>query len=126
MNIREQLGILARFTFAPELTSFPLDKTGALEYYYHNDNFGPGDADYLYRVIRLYRPKRIVEIGSGYSTLVAINALKQNRKEDPSYNCEHVCIEPYEIAWLERTGVTVISEKGRKRRQETIQKPGKI
>ena len=34
-----------------------------------------------------------------------------NKQDDPSYTCKHVCIEPYEMPWLEKTGVTVIRKK---------------
>jgi len=33
-----------------------------------------------------------------------------NKKEVPGYTCSHVCIEPYEQPWLEKTGVTVLRE----------------
>ena len=42
---------------------------------------------------------------------MAIEALKKNRDEDPSYNCEHVCIEPYEMPWLETVDVSVVRKK---------------
>ena len=58
--------------------------------------------------LREHRPRRIVEIGSGQSTLMAILALRANRAEDPRYRCLHLCIEPYEAPWLERAGVAVL------------------
>lgn len=62
-------------------------------------------------MIRFYKPKRIIEIGSGNSTLMAIRAVKQNMREDLRYNCEHICIEPYEMKWLEKTSAKVIRSK---------------
>jgi hypothetical protein len=62
-------------------------------------------------MIRNKKPKKIIEIGSGFSTLMAINALKKNMDEDRSYKCEHLCIEPFEMPWLEKTGVQVIRKK---------------
>ncbi len=38
-------------------------------------------------------------------------AIKKNKKLDPKYNCKHICIEPYEMPWLEKIGVSVIREK---------------
>ena len=29
------------------------------------------------------------------------------RKGDPAYACRHVCVEPYEMAWLEKSPVEV-------------------
>lgn len=37
-------------------------------YYYNNIWFGKGSADALYYMLRIVKPKRIIEIGSGYST----------------------------------------------------------
>lgn len=48
------------------------------------------DAFVLYAFIRHYKPKRIIEIGSGQSTRVMIEALLKNDN-----NCELTCIEPY-------------------------------
>ena len=70
-------------------------------YWYDNESFGSGDAEILYSIIRHFRPRRIVEIGSGRSTLMAAAALRRNREDDPSWTAEHVCIEPYEMPWLE-------------------------
>lgn len=110
-NIDEQLALLAAFTHTDELRNLPRKKIGELEYYLDNTLFESGDAEYWYQLIRYKKPKRIFEIGSGNSTLIAIKALNQNRLEDPTYQCKHVCIEPYEMPWLEKTGVSVLRSK---------------
>src|SRR5204862_4275961 len=48
------------------------------------------------------RPRRIIEIGSGNSTLVSARAIAQNTKDDPSYRCELIAIEPYPSEVLQR------------------------
>ncbi len=60
--------------------------------------FGPGygyiEAQALHAVIRHYKPKRIIEVGSGVSTWCMLTALQLNKDEtgsDPSFTC----IEPY-------------------------------
>ena len=40
-----------------------------------------------------------------------MNALTQNQVDDPSYKCEHICIEPYEMPWLEESGISVVRRK---------------
>lgn len=40
--------------------------------------------------------------------LVAIAALQKNSEEQSGYQCRHVCIEPYEMPWMEQSGVEVI------------------
>jgi hypothetical protein len=110
LNISEQLDLLKQFQFNDELEAFPLNRQKSLEYFYHNSFFESGDAEYLYNMIRLVKPRRILEIGSGQSTLMAVNAIQANRRDDPGNVCEHVCIEPYEASWLENLDVRVIRE----------------
>ena len=60
-NLAAQLELLARFDYAAELDAIP--RTGAAgTYFYDNRNFGAGDAEYLYSVIRHFKPARILEI----------------------------------------------------------------
>jgi len=111
MNTEGQLGVLGRLTFADELANTPREKTSELEFHFGNRSFESGDAEYWYQLIRSFKPRHIIEIGSGNSTLMAIKAIARNKAEDPSYTCEHVCIEPYEMPWLEESGVIVVREK---------------
>lgn len=108
LNVDEQLEILSKFHFNNELLEFPSEKKSGLEYFYQNPSFQSGDSEYLYNIIRLYKPSKIVEIGSGYSTQIAAAAIRKNRVEDSSYMCNHICVEPYEHAWLEQLNVQVI------------------
>ena len=77
----------------------------------NNTMFESGDAEFWYNMIRLKKPNILIEVGCGNSTLMAIKAINKNKEEDPSYNCKHICIEPYETPWLESTGVFVIRDK---------------
>jgi hypothetical protein len=110
-NIGGQLELLKNFGFSHELQSVPRTKPDTLEYYVENVLFGPGDAEYWYQLIRATKPRKIFEVGSGHSTLVAIKALTKNREQDSARTCRHVCIEPYESPWLEETGVEVMRRK---------------
>ena len=110
-NIAEQIEILSTFSYAAELAKIPQSKTNSLDFYFNNDNFESGDAEYWYQIIRARKPLRIIEVGSGYSTLMAMKAIRNNQREDPTYSCQHICIEPYERPWLEKTGVKVMRKK---------------
>lgn len=110
LNIQEQLKLINKFNYNNELTQMPIEQE-ELDFYYHNGSYESGDAEYLYNMIRFFKPSRIIEIGSGNSTLMAIRAVKQNMQEDSRYNCEHFCIEPYEMKWLEKTSAKVIRSK---------------
>ena len=84
-NDQEQLALLKEFHYQDELSSIPYDRSGAdLSFYYNNPSFGPADAEYLYCMVRHFKPGRIIEIGSGYSTLMAQQAIKKNSAEHSS------------------------------------------
>jgi len=111
-NDKEQLDILSRFNYNEELLKFPIEKKDkTLEYCYNFGSFLSGDAEYLYNMIRFFKPQNIIEIGSGNSTLMARNAVTKNMAESPDYQCKHICIEPYEQPWLEEIGIEVIRDK---------------
>ncbi len=110
-NIPEQLKILKTLTFSQELVDIPQKKPESHMFYLNNGAFESGDAEYWYQIIRKIKPEKIFEIGSGNSTLMAVNAIRRNHDDDPSYKCEHICIEPYEMPWLEEVGITVVRKK---------------
>ena len=110
-NVEDQLNLLKQFIFSNELKDIPLQKQKDKTFYFNNGAFESGDAEYWYQLIRSIKPKRIIEIGSGHSTLMAIKAINKNRENDPMYECDHVCIEPFEMPWLEKMSVSVIRKK---------------
>ncbi|MEY2702122.1 MAG: hypothetical protein RLY43_755, partial [Bacteroidota bacterium] len=80
-NIKEQLELMSKFNYNNELLNFPLESTNNKEYYYNNNSYMSGDSEFLYNIIRHFKPQRIIEIGSGYSTLMATNAIKVNSND---------------------------------------------
>lgn len=112
-NISEQIHLLDQLIYADELVNTPTGniKDNNLQFHFNNGYFESGDAEYWYQIIRAKKPGRIFEIGSGYSTLMAIKAIQKNRGASPGYTCNHVCIEPFEARWLEKTSVSLIRKK---------------
>ena len=49
-----------------------------------NHYFFPADAISLYCFLREKKPKRMIEVGQGVSTIVSLSALEMNAKEDSS------------------------------------------
>ncbi|MDB5227170.1 MAG: hypothetical protein JWN78_1363 [Bacteroidota bacterium] len=111
MNVEFQLDLLDKFRYQNELLSIPMNSPGELGYYYNNGRYESGDSEYLYNMIRHFKPKNVIEIGSGMSTLMAMKAIEHNKTQDPQYTCNHICIEPYEMPWLESTRVEVLRKK---------------
>ena len=109
-NIDFQLDFIKNFSYQNELKEFPYNKTEDKLFYYNNPNFVAGDAEFYYSLIRMVKPKNIIEIGAGFSTLIAIEAIKMNKDEDANYDCNLICIEPYEFKWLKNEEVNFIEK----------------
>lgn len=69
-------------------------KNASQSYFWKNPAFSFSDAMAYYCVIRERKPKTIIEVGSGYSTLVAKTALQHNGTG------ELIAVEPYPMEWL--------------------------
>jgi Methyltransferase domain len=64
----------------PFLAEMPFKATSqpGLRYRFDNRHFGPGDATVLYCMLRHFNPKRLIEIGSGYSSACALDTIDSN------------------------------------------------
>ena len=83
-------------TYNDEFKKLPLHSTGvSSEYHIINSNYMAIDGNLYYSLIRYYRPKKIIEIGSGNSTLLASTAIRKNNAESPEHITELISIEPY-------------------------------
>ena len=91
LNTREQMDLLSSFEpFYNELP-FPDKKTEGLRYYYENGNYSYSDAIFLYCMIRHLTPRKLIEIGSGFSSSVTLDT--NEKFLGNSINCTF--IEPY-------------------------------
>jgi hypothetical protein len=97
-RLREFLAELIPFAHAFEPPTQGDEKTCADGFFWENGQFTSCDAMAYYAFIRKVKPKHIVEIGSGFSTLVAIEALKANGAG------RITCIEPFPRPFLENRG----------------------
>ena len=64
------------------------------EFYLLNTSFMAVDSHLYYALIREHRPRRIVEIGAGNSTLVALEACRRNQQQYGDH-VEVIAIEPH-------------------------------
>lgn len=72
LNEKYQLELIKIFSkFYPP--PFKDKKINKFRYYYQNPNFSYGDAISLYSIIRFFKPKKIIEIGSGFSSCVILD-----------------------------------------------------
>ena len=110
MNAEEQLAILRAFNYAAEISEIEARPPSDLGYSFQQLAFGPGDAEYLYSMVRHYKPKKIIEIGCGNSTKMIRHAIERNAAEEPTYTCEHIGVEPYENPWLDKLGIKIVRQ----------------
>lgn len=76
LHEKEQLATFAQVAkFAREL-DVPEQPTEPWRYYSENVAYGPGDALILHGMLRLIRPKRLIEIGSGHSSAMTLDTVE--------------------------------------------------
>lgn len=112
-NREGQLSTLDRFTFADELAHLNGAAVEGQVYRYNNQKgmFGQGDADALYSFIRAFKPRTLIEIGCGQSSIVAQLALRKNDSEQPERPSRHLCFEPFHNGWLKDLGPEFQAER---------------
>jgi len=70
---------------------FPEEQTPNCRYYYNNGWFSYSDAIFLYSFLRKHLPKKIIEVGSGFSSAVMLDTIDNFYSIRP----EITFIEPY-------------------------------
>lgn len=104
-NESGQLALLECFRpYAGEIEYPETETSDPTRYYYGNDQFPALDADVLFCMLRHHRPARMIEVGSGFSSLIAADV---NRRFMDN-RMDFTCIEPYPRQFL-RDGVPGIT-----------------
>ncbi len=94
MNEAKQLDLLRNCfpKFREEYDQFPHAPTSdPAQFHFDNGRFGGTDALATYCMVRHYKPNLIIEVGSGYSSLVSGQAAAKNG------NTPLICIEPFPL-----------------------------
>lgn len=91
LHREEQLKLLDEFSSYYTSQPFKDNKQEGLRYYFVNPSYSYADALFLYCMIRHLTPKRLIEVGSGYSSCVSLdtNELFLNNQMDFTF------IEPF-------------------------------
>jgi predicted O-methyltransferase YrrM len=91
LNERSQNELLNEYIDFYKDLPFPEKATPDQRYYYDNGWFSYSDAIFLYCFLRKYTPKRIIEIGSGFSSAVMLDTIDSVFSQRPEISF----IEPY-------------------------------
>jgi hypothetical protein len=79
---------------------FQETKTSNLNYAFVNPFYSWGDGSVLHAMLRLHQPKRLIEIGSGWSSACALDTIDKYLNN----TCEVTCVEPFPELLHELTG----------------------
>lgn len=97
LRVQSQLALLpelARYT--PEI-AWPVDQPDSpAAYFYGNDQYPVLDAEFLYAALRHFNPKTVIEIGSGFSSLITAEVNRRHRAGAMNF----LCVEPYPRQFL--------------------------
>lgn len=75
-----------------ELDSIPYDRQAQEVFWFNNGSFTDFDAAVLYSALRYLKPKRYVELGCGFSSMMSSRALHRNHQEGTA--CDAVYADP--------------------------------
>jgi hypothetical protein len=79
---------------------FPEEKTAnPHEYYVNNGSFGLVSAVALHSLIRNYQPRTMIEVGSGFSTLVSARAARMNAEQ--GHPEKLIAVDPFPLPQLQ-------------------------
>jgi len=90
LNRNVQLGLLAKFRDIVQSQPFCKQQAEGKRYFYDNSYYPYGDAIILHAMIKILRPRKVIEIGSGFSSAVILDT---NEELNRSMDCTF--IEPY-------------------------------
>jgi hypothetical protein len=89
LNLEAAIDWLAKLMqkYRSECSALPKQQSDdARQYFIDNAAYGRGDADVLYSILRDTKPRKIIEIGSGYSSLLISHAIRTNQSESREYH----------------------------------------
>ena len=83
LNTEAQLSLASRFAGYYVDLPFPEEPREGVRYYLNNPFFTYGDGIFLYCMLRDLEPRRIVEIGSGFSSAAMLDTFERAFEEPP-------------------------------------------
>ncbi len=91
LRLDAQSALLEDFKPFYDEQPFPDQRIPTRRYWFDNGSFGSGDALALYCMLRRLQPRRVIEVGSGWSSCALLDTCEHFLDRDP----ELTMIEPY-------------------------------
>jgi len=73
LNVQGQLDLLEQFKQVSNTIPFPLTEDPAYRYFYENGYYFYADAITLFCMLNTFKPTRLIEIGSGFSSFLSLD-----------------------------------------------------
>jgi len=86
---------------APYVAELAVPRAGPAEpgtFFLENENYESVDAELLYALLRARKPRRVLELGSGFTTLLIGEAARRNAAD--GVDTEHVAYDPFPRAQI--------------------------
>ena len=80
-------------SFLRELAPFLAEFAPPEHFRWDNPMYGPLESEVLYAVVRRFKPNRIVELGSGFTSLIIAAGCRRNA--DEGRRSHYTCFDPY-------------------------------
>lgn len=110
LDVEDQLRLLSELAVYSADIDWPVEVAGPTQYFYSNDQYPALDAEFLYSALRHFQPKRMIEVGSGFSSLIVAEVNRRHLRRALKFTC----IEPFPRQFL-IDGVDGITELVRKK-----------
>jgi len=98
--------------YAHELDASEDPEAGGDGFHFQNTMYEHGDAEIAYAMVRRFKPTHVIELGSGFSTLVLARACAANEAE--GHPSRLVTNDPYERGLVDRSlpGLAELTDRG--------------
>jgi Methyltransferase domain len=97
LNVSDQLMLLSQLKPYTASIDYPVEQPeDSTTYFYQNDQYPVLDAEFLYAILCHFKPRSMIEVGSGFSSLITADV---NRRIFQS-KLDFSCIEPFPRQFL--------------------------
>ncbi len=73
LNEKKQVLLIEKLKEFYSTSLFPSEKTEGNRYYFNNDHIGYSDGIFLSAILQYFKPKKIIEVGSGFSSALMLD-----------------------------------------------------
>lgn len=103
----EQLTLLKSLSVYYDELPFPRTRSSSVRYWLENDAFAYSDAIYLYLMLRHLHPKRVIEVGSGFSSAAMLDTSERFLQSSVEFTFIDPDLSTLEALWRQEDAANV-------------------